>query len=316
LQRWDFEESVLTQYPKRTRLCQNHHLDSTRWDHFVPRDDDIVIATSMKAGTTWTQAIVAHLLHLGGAFPAPVWTLNPWIDFRGVPLDMILEGLEAQDHRRCVKTHLPMESLRFLPQAKYIYVSRDGRDVAMSLWNHWTNYSPQAYGEANDTPGLVGDRFPEPTGDFHDYVKGFFTRGWFDWESDGYPFWSHLHNVQSWWAWRHLPNVLFLHYGDMKKDTAGAIAQIAAFLGIEADGARIDAVVAAVSIEAMRADADNYVPDGGSSWKGGAKTFLHKGVNGRWRDVMTAEELEMYARACDRVLSDDARRWLEFGGAV
>jgi hypothetical protein len=44
--------------PTRTRIYQNHHLDSTRWDTFEPRADDIVIATPAKAGTTWTQTIV------------------------------------------------------------------------------------------------------------------------------------------------------------------------------------------------------------------------------------------------------------------
>jgi aryl sulfotransferase len=46
--------------PERTRTYQNHHFDSTRWDYFVGRPDDIVIATSYT-GTTWTQSIVAHL---------------------------------------------------------------------------------------------------------------------------------------------------------------------------------------------------------------------------------------------------------------
>lgn len=302
--------------PERTRLCQNHHLDSTRWDTFQPRDGDIVVATSLKAGTTWTQAIVANLLFPKQDFPAPVWELNPWIDFRGIPLDVIMEGLESQTHRRCVKTHLPMESLRFFDQLKYIYVSRDGRDVALSLWNHHVNYSPLAYSEANDTPGLVGDKFPEPPEDFHAYWKEWCTRGWFEWESDGYPFWSHLHNVQSWWDYRHLPNILFLHYGDMKRDTPGAIARIAEFLEIKVDDATVQAVTQAVSLEAMRADADNYVPDGGSSWKGGAKTFLHKGINGRWRDILSPEELALYEVACDRVLTPDCRHWLEHGGAV
>ena len=55
--------------PQRTRVYQSHHFDSTRWDYFEPRDDDIIIATSYKAGTTWTQAIVAHLLFPDGNFP-------------------------------------------------------------------------------------------------------------------------------------------------------------------------------------------------------------------------------------------------------
>ena len=47
--------------PERTRTYQNHHLDSTRWDAVTPRPDDIIITTAYKAGTTWTQRIVAAL---------------------------------------------------------------------------------------------------------------------------------------------------------------------------------------------------------------------------------------------------------------
>ena len=54
-----------------SRLYQNHHFDSTRWRWFESRADDIVIATSYKAGTTWTQAIVANLLFPDGDFPSP-----------------------------------------------------------------------------------------------------------------------------------------------------------------------------------------------------------------------------------------------------
>ena len=44
------------------REYRNHHLDSTRWDQFVPRDDDIFVTTAYKAGTTWTQRILAALI--------------------------------------------------------------------------------------------------------------------------------------------------------------------------------------------------------------------------------------------------------------
>jgi len=302
--------------PNRSRVYQNHHLDSTRWDHFKPRSDDIVIATSIKVGTTWTQAIVANLLFPGQSFPAPVWELNAWVDFRAEPIEDTIAGLEKQKHRRCVKTHLPLDGLRFFPQAKYIFVSRDGRDVAMSLWNHYVNYSQLSYEEANDTPGLVGDKLPYPPKDVHAFWQDWCSKGWFDWESDGYPFWSHLNNAQTWWNYRHLPNILFMHYGDMKRDVNGSIAKIARFLEIDATKEQILAVENLVSLEAMRADADNYVPYGGSSWNGGAKTFLYKGTNGRWRDIMSTSELELYDRACDRVLSSGCRDWLENGGDI
>lgn len=45
--------------PERTREYRNHHLDSTGWDGFVAHDDDIFVTTAYKAGTTWTQRILA-----------------------------------------------------------------------------------------------------------------------------------------------------------------------------------------------------------------------------------------------------------------
>jgi len=33
------------QLPQVLHTYQNHHLDSTRWEPYVPRDDDIVIST-------------------------------------------------------------------------------------------------------------------------------------------------------------------------------------------------------------------------------------------------------------------------------
>ena len=68
------------QKPARSRVYQNHHLDSTYWDGVTPRPDDIVIATPSKAGTTWTQTIVAHLLFADNQFPAPIQTMSVWID--------------------------------------------------------------------------------------------------------------------------------------------------------------------------------------------------------------------------------------------
>ena len=54
---------------------------------------------------------------------------------------------------------------------------------------------------------------------------------------------------------------------------------------------------------------------GGTGWKGGADTFMHMGTNGRWRGVLTAEELRLYDAAYERTLSDSCRIWLEAGSA-
>ncbi len=303
--------------PQRTRSYQNHHFDSTRWDYFEARQDDIIIATSYKAGTTWAQSIVANLLFKGAELPAPIGEMSPWLDMRLFPLELVLNGLKAQAHRRFIKTHLPLDGVPYREDLKYIYVARDARDVFMSLWNHYTNHTDEAMLRFNNTIGRVGDEFPSPPDDIHEFWRNWITRGWFDWESDGWPYWSHLYSVQSWWAFRHLPNIELFHFADMLEDTEREVRRMAAFLEIDdVPDEAWPAIVKNVSFAEMRKRGEKYAPGGGEFWKGGAKTFLNKGTNGRWRDVLTDEELALYNAACERTLSPECRAWLEDGGPV
>ena len=66
--------------PRVTRVYQNHHLDSTRWDVIVPRADDVIVTTSYKSGTTWAQQIMLELLY-GQSDPRPeLMEVSPWPD--------------------------------------------------------------------------------------------------------------------------------------------------------------------------------------------------------------------------------------------
>ena len=123
--------------PALTHIYQNHHLDSTRWEYFEPRSDDIVISTSYKAGTTWMQTIVANLLHPHDDMLIPVTEMSPWLDMRMYPLEGVLNQLKLQNDRRFIKTHLPLDGLSYHRDIRYIVVGRDARDVFMSLLNHW-----------------------------------------------------------------------------------------------------------------------------------------------------------------------------------
>jgi hypothetical protein len=125
------------EWPERTHEYRNHHLDSTRWDRFTARDDDIFVTTAYKAGTTWVQRIVAALVFGGAPLPGRLGEISPWIDARYMgPVEPVLAAVEAQRHRRFIKSHLAADGLRFFPQAKYVVVGRDTRDVFMSLHNH------------------------------------------------------------------------------------------------------------------------------------------------------------------------------------
>ena len=100
--------------PQRTRIYQCHHLDSTRWDDVVPRPDDIIITTSLKAGTTWTQRIVSLLVFQKLELPKSSPFVSPWPDSRFIlgrdEMRTVVEGLE---HRRFLKTHLALDGLPY-----------------------------------------------------------------------------------------------------------------------------------------------------------------------------------------------------------
>ncbi len=303
--------------PTVRHVYQNHHLDTKRWDGFVPRADDIVISTSYKAGTTLTQTIVANLLFPDGDLPGPVTEFMPWLDMRAAPLEVVRATLEAQTHRRCLKTHLALDGLPFFDEIKYVVVGRDPRDVFMSLVNHYGEHTPLAIDMLNNTPGRVGDPFPAYDGDIHKLWHNWITRGWFEWESDGYPYWSHLHHAKTWWEFRHLPNIRFIHYADLRRDLEGEMRSLAKWLDIAVPQDRWPAVVDACRFETVKAHPEKVVSQMMTAlWKDGAQTFIHKGTNGRWKDVLSSDELKLYDAAMRKTLPPDCASWLEQGGPV
>ncbi len=294
-------------YPVKRREMHNHHMDSTVWNDFKFRDDDIIIATYAKSGTTWTQQIVAQLI-FNGADDINVAMLSPWVDLRVMPPEAI-RGLEDQAHRRFIKTHLPVDALVFSPKAKYLYIGRDGRDAAWSFYNHHANANEHWFETLNDTPGLVGPPILPVTQPVDEYY-----RSWF--EGDGYPIWPYWENIRSWWAIRSLPNVKLIHFNDLKADLEGSIRDIAAFLDIGIDDAVMPRILDHCSFDYMKAHADEIAPRGGAMWHGGGKTFINKGVNGRWRDMLTPADIAAYEKRAEEELGAACAAWLANGGAA
>ncbi len=222
--------------PQKTREYDNHPIiDGTRWRVYNHRPDDIVISTSYKAGTTWMQTIVANLLYQDGEFPMPVTAMAPWLDMAIPPLDEVAARLEAQTGRRFIKTHLPLDGIPFYEGNRYIVVGRDGRDVFMSLWNHHMNYTGPIKEVIADFEQRTGRTFPLDYPDIASLWKAWISKGWYDWEGDGFPYWSHFHHMKTWWEYRHLPNIHFVHFADLLNEPAGEIRKIARHFGIEID---------------------------------------------------------------------------------
>lgn len=286
--------------------------DSAGWHDYRPRADDIIIATYPKCGTTWTQRIVGMLIFQSDA-SFPVQDSSPWPDFRLPPPGAMLELAESQTHRRFFKTHLPYDSLPIYQGVKIIHVARDGRDAAMSFHNHKVNFTDDVLDDITrismedpkfGTPYLQTE--PDPARHFHDWISG---------EGDhmgdsACGFW-YLEN--SYWAARNEPNVLLVHYADMKLDLGGEMRRIAEFLEIAVPEDLWPKLIEAAGFEAMKSKAGELMPTAGEIWQGGGDTFLHKGVNGRWRKVFDQKDLALYDSKTKQEFSPELAHWIEFG---
>jgi aryl sulfotransferase len=291
--------------PQKNREIHSHHFDSTIWNEFDFRDDDIVIATYAKSGTTWVQQIIAQLL-FDGAENLATAEMSPWMDLRVPPKEIKLPMVADQTHRRFLKTHLPVDALVFSEQAKYVYIGRDGRDVLWSMYNHHANANDAWYDALNNTPGRVGPPIDKPAETITQYY-----RDWFD--QDGHPWWPFWENVRSWWAIKDLPNVYLLHFADLKRDMPGEIRRLAEFLDIPIIEDKWDDILLHCSFDYMKENATKSVPLGGAFWDGGAKTFIHKGTNGRWRDTLSKDDVLQYEQRATAELGDECSRWIDSG---
>ena len=307
--------------PEVTRVYKNHHLDSTRWDVYAPRAGDIVVTTSYKSGTTWAQQILGWLLRGDDTALLELRENSPWVDacFMGVEKEDLRELLAALPDRRFLKSHLPLDGLPYYPEVSYIIVGRDPRDVFMSLHNHYRNYTDLIFGVMNDPERLIGEPIASCPEDPRVLWRDWISSGSFEWESEGYPFWANMGHTQSYWEFRHLPNFLFLHYSDMLADLDGAIRQIVEFADIDASEECIRKAVEETTFARVKQRVEGLSEDEDSSriaFRGGAGSFFYKGVNGRWRDVLTDEDLALYEAAKARVLSPECAAWLERGGPL
>ena len=299
--------------PQVTHVYEHHHLDSPRWQSYPTRPGDIVITTAYKSGTTWMQTIVANLIFQDQQIPGPVMEISPWVDMRTVDFEGIKEMTAAQQHRRFLKTHLALDGIPYREDMSYIYVGRDLRDVFMSMWNHYGNHSELFFEAVNNPETLVGEPLPRCPDDIHEYWEQWCTRGSFPWETDGYPHWSASHHAQTWWDFRQLPNIHFVHFQDLLDNPREEIGAIAEFLGIEIAPAQLDKVVEAVSFKTMSNNSDAVMGQLKVFWDKGASNFLNKGTNGRWREVFNDEELSLYEQLKERNLSASCAAWLEQG---
>ena len=172
--------------------------------------DDTFLTAYPKSGNTWTRFLVGNLIHEDG----PVTFLNipeiiPHIDVKSNRF------FKTMPRARVINCHEP-----FNPRYKrVIYVVRDPRDVAVSLYHFQRKRR------------VIEDKYP---------IESFITRflAGENVRPDRMGSWAE--NVTSWLAVRqNSPGFLLLRYEDLLENPERELAEVASFLGIKASPERI-----------------------------------------------------------------------------
>ncbi|MBA2390112.1 MAG: sulfotransferase domain-containing protein [Geodermatophilaceae bacterium] len=280
--------------------------DSARWVEFPRRAGDIVISTRSKSGTTWMQMICALLVFQTPDLPAPLPELSPWLDWLLAPSAEVYARLEAQEHRRFIKTHTPLDGLPLDAGLTYIVVARHPLDMAVSLYHQGENLDRERMRRLTGLP--EPDRPPDPRLPVREWLLS-----WIDTEDDPREQLDSLPGVlwhlSDAWARRSEPNIVLVHFDDLSADLAGEMRLLAAHLGISVPEHSWPALVDAATFARMRAGAERTAPDPSGVLKDRA-AFFRRGTSGSGRELLTADQLVHYRERAAGLAPPDLLAWL------
>ena len=291
--------------------------DSARWGRFEFRDDDVVISTPSKCGTTWMQNIVGMLVLGRPVLGAPISTLSPWLDMLIRTDEEVFGLLNAQHHRRWIKTHTPLDGLPRHPAVTYITVIRHPLDVAISDRDHRMNMNFSRAHElrlaAAGDPDPSTSREPEPE-DVAGYLRWFIDNDLPPTGSGPNGLADFCDQVTTYWKQREAPNVHLFHYTDLWEDLPGEMRRVADALGIEVEESRWAEFVEAATLDSMRSRAADTAPEAHLGLWHDTTAFFRSGGRRDWGSLLTDADLSHFHERLEH-LAGDATPWILTGKA-
>ena len=281
--------------------------DSARWDGFRFRAGDIVISTRTKHGTTWMQMICALLVFGTPDLPGSLAELSPWLDWLVLPAGEVASGLDAQAHRRFIKTHTPLDGLPLDRRATYVVVARNPLDARRSHLHHRRNLDRELMSRLSGQPEV-----PAP-GDVteHDWLVEWIDRSC-DWWTDLDSLEGVVHHVADAWSRRDEPNVVLVHYDDLSRDLEGEMRRLASRLDLDVDEATWPALVDAATLDDMRSRAELVAPGPPGLFREPAR-FFRAGEVGTARALLGDDEIDRYELRLAELAPPDVVAWLDRG---
>jgi len=255
------------------------------WVDLELEEEDVVMVSFVKAGTTWVNKIIHCLLRMdeNGILPQidgadlgasgqiyPEWlpAAKPedpeWIGVGpgGIFGKVDFSDLKSQPRPRLFSTHCTGEVLpRSLSQrGRLVYVIRNPKDCLNSL--HYFR------GEAKD--GWFGNE--HGPGSWERFQSGVNAYG---------SFCDHVLSTAAVMEQRCAGRSLVVYYEDLKLDLSAGIQRIAEFLGVPISDGKLQEILKVTSFESMA---------GGSTGQGVSKMLMRKGVAGDWINAPVSDE--------------------------
>jgi len=215
--------------------------------------DDLFLVSYPKSGNTWLRYLFAH--YLSGDTAPDFLTLIPDI-YKN------LEQLADLPRPRYIKSHEP-----FCPEyPRVIYITRDGRDVAVSYYFYMQSRK----------------RIPKGIA-FEDYLKAFNAD-----QLDPFSTWSvHVHS----WLDQAPEQFLLLRYEDMKADIQTQFLRCLEFANIPVDMERVAFAIDCCNFERLQEQEKGWYQQLGNT---PLHPFFRKGTCGQWREFFTDEMVQEF----------------------
>ncbi|NOC85672.1 sulfotransferase domain-containing protein [Ruegeria sp. HKCCD6428] len=287
--------------PRKTTDYVGEVTNTDIWSGFEIRPSDVFVCTPPKCGTTWTQTLVRMLITETAAPSVYDNRVSPWLDcgFR----DRVAQAdeLSAQRHRRCIKTHTPLDGIAFSPNAQYLVVHRHPVDVHFSMRRHVENMKHN----------WLDYLFPD---DLSEAFDMFLNRPASSKGTDDLTLRSIIHHFHSFCMYRDLPNIHFLHYAELSRDLPGQVARLARIMDIEINSDLVKHIAEAGSFGSMKNNAIRLeqTPGFTSGFHDFAQ-FFFSGTSNKWEGKLTEQDMAQYDACISRLVSAEERLWLERG---
>ncbi|KAI2508577.1 sulfotransferase [Fragilaria crotonensis] len=256
---------------------------------YEAQPNDVFVVTYPKCGTTWMQHLVYLILNDGKPLAADE------------KMDFVFPHLEEVGNEFCsraplfrgfrlIKTHLPFGMTPQNPKAKYIFVARNPKDCVVSFFHHTRGFVKH-YDFSEGRFDVFFDLFLHGKVDFGDYFTT--LRSWYDHKDD--------------------PNVLFLTYEDLRRDTRAGVLSLAEFLDpntyperLRQEGDIMDQILLHSSLESMKKDPSRFCSERPKEHP----PFIRKGSVGEWDELLSDEQADLLDQMMRENFNDEERKLL------